>query len=46
MVDQKCFFMETTMSDVTFTDLSAFAKAAMFPVLYVAFFAWSYALLP
>ena len=46
MVDQKCLLMETTMSDVSFTDLSAFAKAAIFPVLYVAFFAWSYALLP
>ena len=34
------------MSDVSFTDLSAFAKAAIFPALYVAFFAWSYALLP
>jgi hypothetical protein len=38
--------METTMSDLSFTDFSAFAKAAIFPVLYVAFFAWSYALLP
>jgi len=38
--------MEMTMSDVSFTDLTAFAKAAVFPVLYVAFFAWSYALLP
>jgi hypothetical protein len=34
------------MSDVSFAQISAFAKAAMFPVLYVAFFAWSYALLP
>jgi hypothetical protein len=38
--------METTMSDVSFTQLSAFATAAMFPILYVAFFAWSYAMLP
>jgi len=33
------------MSDVVCTELSALAKAAIFPVLYVAFFAWSYALL-
>jgi hypothetical protein len=46
MVDQKCPVMEMTMSDVSFIQLSALAKAVMFPVLYVAFFAWSYALLP
>jgi len=33
------------MSDVSYTQLSAVAKAATFPILYVAFFAWSYALL-
>ena len=33
------------MSDISCTQLSALAKAAIFPVLYVAFFAWSYALL-
>jgi hypothetical protein len=33
------------MSDVSFTQLAALAKASVFPVLYVAFFAWSYALL-
>jgi hypothetical protein len=38
--------MEMTMSDVSFTELSALAKAVVFPILYVAFFAWSYALLP
>lgn len=27
------------------TELSALAKAAVFPALYVAYFAWSYALL-
>jgi len=37
--------MEQTMSDVSCTQLSALAKAATFPILYVAFFAWSYALL-
>jgi hypothetical protein len=37
--------MEQTMSDISRTQLSALAKAAMFPALYVAFFAWSYALL-
>lgn len=33
------------MSDVVSTQLSALAKASVFPVLYVAFFAWSYAVL-
>jgi hypothetical protein len=33
------------MSDVTCTQLSALAQASLFPVLFVAFFAWSYALL-
>ena len=33
------------MSDIVSTQLSALAKAAIFPILYVAFFAWSYALL-
>jgi len=33
------------MSDISSTQLSALAKAAIFPVLYAAFFAWSYALL-
>ena len=33
------------MTDTVRTQLSALAKAAVFPALYVAFFAWSYALL-
>ncbi|MDB5397648.1 MAG: hypothetical protein JWM91_5154 [Rhodospirillales bacterium] len=33
------------MSDVFFIQLAALAKASVFPALYVAFFAWSYALL-
>ncbi len=33
------------MTDIACIQLSALAKAAIFPVLYVAFFAWSYALL-
>jgi len=33
------------MSDLACTQLSALAKAVVFPILYVAFFAWSYALL-
>ena len=33
------------MSDVTCTQLSALAKASLFPVLYIAFFAYSYAVL-
>ena len=33
------------MSDVSRIQLSALAKAAMFPILYAAFFVWSYALL-
>jgi hypothetical protein len=37
--------MEQPMSNLACTQLSALAKAAIFPVLYVAFFAWSYALL-
>lgn len=36
---------ETQMTDLARTQLSALAKAAMFPALYAAFFAWSYALL-
>jgi len=37
--------MEQPMTDIACTQLSALAKAAIFPVLYIAFFAWSYALL-
>jgi len=33
------------MSDVFSSQLSALAKASVFPVLYAAFFVWSYALL-
>lgn len=33
------------MTDVTRTQYAALAKAFVFPALYVAFFAWSYALL-
>jgi hypothetical protein len=33
------------MSDIVYSQLSALTKAAAFPVLYAAFFAWSYALL-
>jgi hypothetical protein len=33
------------MSDIVRTQWAALAKAALFPALYVAFFAWSYALL-
>jgi hypothetical protein len=34
------------MTDLFRTQLSAIAAASVFPVLYAAFFAWSYALLP
>ncbi len=33
------------MSDVSFTQLTALAKATVFPVLYLVFFAWSCTLL-
>ena len=33
------------MTDTIRTQLTALGKAAVFPALYVAFFAWSYALL-
>ena len=34
------------MSDVFHSQLSALVKASVFPILYAAFFVWSYALLP
>jgi hypothetical protein len=33
------------MSDISFTEFSALAKATVFPVLYFVFFAWSVTLL-
>ena len=33
------------MSDITFAELSALAKATVFTALYFAFFAWSVPLL-
>lgn len=33
------------MSDVSCSQLSALAKASVFPMLYAAFFVWSYAIL-
>jgi hypothetical protein len=37
--------MEFTMTDTVCTELTALAKATLFPALYLVFFAWSVTLL-